>query len=95
MSIALERRCETVSVRIPVEARLSNWIGTGPWGWFISFSVVIMGTASRAFRKPIPVSDSWTEDITLGMTLLFTKIGALWGGGGSSGLMGSLGLSER
>ena len=54
-----------------------------------------MGTASLALMKLEPVSDSWTEDITASMILLLTKIGALRGGGGSSGWMGSFGLLER
>ncbi len=41
------------------------------------------------------VSDSWTEDMTASIILLFTRIGALCGGGGSSGLIGSFGFMER
>jgi hypothetical protein len=51
--------------------------------------------ASLALMKPDPVSDSWTEDMTASMTLALTSIGALRGGAGSSGLIGSLGLSDR
>ena len=54
-----------------------------------------MGTASLALMKPEPVSDSWTEDMTASMILELTRIGALRGGAGSSGLIGSLGASER
>ena len=74
---------------------LSNWMGVGPCGWPISWRVVRTGTASLELMNPDPVSDSWTEDMTASLTLELTRIGALRGGAGSSGLMGSLGLSER
>ena len=54
-----------------------------------------MGMASLAFMKPEPVSDSWTEDMTASITLELTSMGALRGGAGSVGLIGSLGLSDR
>ncbi len=54
-----------------------------------------MGTASLALMKPDPVSDSWTDDMTASMILLLTRTGALSGGGGSSGLIGSFGFLER
>ena len=54
-----------------------------------------MGTASFALIKPDPVSDSCTEDMTASITLELTRMGALRGGAGSVGLIGSLGLSER
>jgi hypothetical protein len=54
-----------------------------------------MGMASLAFMSPDPVSDSWTEDMTASMTLVLTRIIALRGGAGSSGLIGNLGLSDR
>ena len=50
---------------------------------------------SLAFRNPMPVSASWAEDMTAVITLLLTRMGPLSGGGGSSGLMGRDGLSER
>ena len=43
----------------------------------------------------MPVSDSCAEDMTFAITLLFTCIGALSGGGVSFGPMGNLGLLER
>jgi hypothetical protein len=54
-----------------------------------------MGTASLALMNPDPVSDSWTEDMTASITLELTRIGALSGGAGSSGLIGNFGLLER
>ena len=45
--------------------------------------------------KPDPVSDSWTDDMTASIILLFTRTGVFSGGGGSSGLIGSLGLSDK
>jgi len=74
-----------VSVSIPTAHLLSNCSGVGPWGWPISVSVVRMGTASLALINPEPVSDSCTDDITASMILLLTRMGALSGGGGSSG----------
>ena len=54
-----------------------------------------MGTASFALMKPDPVSDACTDDITASMDLELTSMGALRGGAGLVGLMGSFGLSER
>ena len=48
-----------------------------------------MGTAYFSFIKPDPVSDSWIEGITASIIFLLMSTGALSGGGGSSGLMGS------
>ena len=70
-----------MSVRIPTAHLLSNWSGVGPCGWPISWRVVRIGTASLALMNPDPVSDSWTEDMTASIILLFTRIGALCGGG--------------
>ena len=95
MSIALDLRWTTVSVIMPTAHLLSNCIGVGPCLCPISSSVVRMGTASLALMKPEPVSDSWTEDMTASNILLLTRTGALSGGGGSLGLIGSFGLSER
>ena len=95
MSIALERLCVTVSFMIPVATMLSNWIGVGPCGCPISWRVWQIGTVSRALRNPMPVSASWADDMTFGMTLLLTRMGALRGGGGSAGLIGRFGLSDR
>ena len=52
-----------------------------------------MGTSYFSFIKPDPVSDSWTEDINVSIILLLMRTGALSAGVGSSGLMGSFGLS--
>ena len=54
-----------------------------------------MGTSSFAFIKLDPISDAWTEDITAFIILLLTSTGALSGGGGLSGLIGSFGLSVK
>ena len=70
-----------------------NWI----WSLFVAIScnVVCMGTALFAFVKPDPVSDSWTEDISVSIILLIMRTGSLIGGGGLSVLMGSFGLSVK
>ena len=36
MSIALDMRCKSVSVMMPLVKMFSNWIGVGPWMWPIS-----------------------------------------------------------
>ena len=80
---------------MPTSHLLSNCIRFGPFLRPISFNVVRMGTASFAFIKPDPVSDSWTEDITASIILMLMRTGTLIGGGGSSGLMGIFGLSVK
>ena len=54
-----------------------------------------MGTASFALMKPLPLSDSWTKDITASITFELTRMGALRGGDRSAEVMGSFGLSDR
>ena len=63
--------------------------------WPISCNVVPRGTSYFAFIKPDPVSDSWMEENTASIIFLLMRTGALSGGGGSSGLMGSFGLSVK
>ena len=53
------------------------------------------GTSSFVSIKPDLVSDSWREEITASIIFLLTRTGALSGGGGSSGLIGSFGLSVK
>ena len=54
-----------------------------------------MGIASFSFIKPDTVSDYWMEDINVSAIFLLMRNCALSGGGGSSGLMGSFGLSVK
>ena len=54
-----------------------------------------MGTYSSVFIKPDPVSDSYIEDITASIILLFMRTGSLSMGGGSSGFKGIFGLSVK
>ena len=54
-----------------------------------------MGTSYFSFIKTDMVSNSWTEDITPSIILLFIRTGAFSGGGGASGLMGRFGFSVK
>ena len=95
MSIVFDRFCGNVSFNIPTAHLLLNCIGIGPCEWPSAFSVLRSSHASLALKKPIPVSDSWADDMTPLITLELIKMGPLSGGGGSSGLIGSLGCLDR
>ena len=55
----------------------SNLIAVGPCLCPILFNVVRMGTYSSVFIKPDPVSDSYIEDITASIILLFMRTSSL------------------
>ena len=61
---------------------LSSVTGVGGWGWFISSSMVHMGSASLQFMKAAPVSESAVDDATCLMIVV-----GLW--------MAPLGLGGR
>ena len=73
---------------------LSDLICVVPWMKLISCSSLQRGASSFILMKPDPVSDSLTEEITVLMIFLLNRTGTLSFGGGSVGLIGSLGLSE-
>ena len=94
MSMPLDLRCFTLLFIIMVVHLLSNWMGVGPWGCFISSRVVQVGTESHTLVYLAPVSDSWAEYMKALITFLLKSITALIVGGGLAYLIGRLGFSQ-
>jgi hypothetical protein len=98
MSMALERRCLTVSLTMPAAHALLVWMGVAACGCPISSSAMRRGTQSRAFWNTAPSSASVADAIKFRMMELIVWMAPLYGGGVAVGLGvadGSGGLELR
>ena len=82
MSIALERRCFTVSFAIPCATELSVCTGEPGWSQPISIKVVRIGQLSWPFMNRAPTYASEAEAITLRIMLETTWMAPLSSGFG-------------
>ena len=95
MSNAFDLRIRTCAWRIPwaVALSVSSGVPVGGWGWPISVSAVIMGTASCALRNSAPVSASEAEAATVRRVLHKTWMAPL--GVGNGGVLAAPERLER
>ena len=87
--MALDLRCFTVPLAIPVALELSVWMGVAGWGCPISASVIQSIAPCLALWKRPPDSASVAEDITFFMMLLTVWMAPLGVGVVVGGFVGS------
>jgi hypothetical protein len=98
MSMALERRCLTVSLTMPVAHALSVWMGVAACGCPIYLSAMRRVTQSPVFWNTAPSSASVVDAIAFRIMDLIVWMAQLYGGGVDVGLGvddGSGGLELR
>ena len=91
MPIALDIFCLTVAVTMPSSAELSVFIGVVGWVKYISWSVILRGTAVCSLWNSPPTSASATDATTCLRIQNSVGTGPFAGGGRFGDFFGSIG----